>query len=109
VVRGGIAKPSLGIDGAAKMVVQVAALGHAGKKGVQGERARCACLLHAGCRLLLRRGDLRIRGKKLKQNGKQQSKLREAASAESSFRVAPRGRLTPVVSSPERTATRTDY
>jgi hypothetical protein len=89
--------------------VQVTALGHACKKGVQGERAGCACLLHAGCGLLLRRGDLRIGRKKMKQKAKQQSKLREAASAESSFRGAPRSGLTPAVSFPERTATRTDY
>jgi hypothetical protein len=50
-----------------------------------------------------------MRGKKDKQKGKQQSKLREAARAQSGFRVALRGRLTPVVSSPERKATRTDY
>ena len=109
VVRGGIAQPGFRVDGAAEMVVQVTTLGHAGKKGVQGERAGCACLLHAGCGLLLRRDDLRMRGKKDKQKGKQQSKLREAASTESRFCAALKGGLARGVSSSERKATRTDY
>ena len=80
VVRGGIAQPGLRVDGAGEMVVQVTTLGHAGKKSVQGERTGGARLLHAGCGLLLRRVDLRMRRKKLQQNGNQQSKLREAGA-----------------------------
>jgi hypothetical protein len=68
------------------MVVQVAALGHAGEKCAQSERAGRAGLLHAGCGLLFRRAELRMRGKKLKQKKKQQSKLRETGSrTESNF------------------------
>ncbi len=109
VVRGCVAQPGLRIDGAAKMVMQVATLGHPGKKGAQGEGAGCSCLLHAGCRLLLRRGDLRIRRKKVKLKGKQQSQLREAARPESSFCATLRDGLARGVTSSERTATRTDY
>jgi hypothetical protein len=68
------------------MVVQIAPLGHAREKGAQGERAGRASLLHAGCGLLFRRAELRMRGKKLKQKDKQQSKLREAGPrTESNF------------------------
>jgi hypothetical protein len=62
------------------MAVQIAALGHAGKKGVQRERAGGAGLFHAGGGLLLGRAGLRMRRKKLQQNGKQQSKLRETGA-----------------------------
>jgi hypothetical protein len=76
------------------MVVQIAALGHAGKKGAQGERARRASLLHAGCGLLFRRAELRMRGKKLKQKEKQQSKLREAGPrTENSFPLELKGQV----------------
>jgi hypothetical protein len=82
VIGGGIAEPGFGIDGASEMVVEIAAFGHASEEGTQSERASGARLLHVGCGLLLRRTDLHTglgwRGKKLKQNGKQQSKLREA-------------------------------
>jgi hypothetical protein len=82
------------------MVVQIATLGHAGKKGAQSERAALAGLLHAGCGLLLRRADLRVPGKKVKQKGKQHSKLREAgARTESNFRLALKSRVIPGVAS----------
>ena len=48
-------------------------------------------------------------GRKTKQKGKQQSKLREAARPASGFRLVLRGGLARGVTSSERTATRTDY
>jgi hypothetical protein len=85
----GVSQKGLCVDSTAEMAVQVSALGHTGEKGAESKRTGRARLFHVGCGLLLRRTGLRLRRKKLQQNGKQQSKLREAgARSLSTFPVA---------------------
>jgi hypothetical protein len=80
VVDGGIAQKCFCVDCACEVIVQIAALGHALKKRVKRKRTRGTRLLHGGCGLLLRRMDLRMCRKKLRQSDNQQSKLREAGA-----------------------------
>jgi hypothetical protein len=75
------------------VIVQVTAFGHAGEKCAERKRAGRAGLFHFGRGLLFRCTglvtSLGLRGKKLQQNDKQQSKLREAgARSLSTFPVA---------------------
>ena len=109
VVRGCVAQPGLRIDSAAEMVMQVATLGHAGKKGAQGEgpAARACSMLAAVCCSGV--ATCECAGRKRSRRSKQQSQLREAARPESSFCATLRDGLARGVTSSERTATRTDY